>query len=210
MIANRSGFLETARSSRWNKDPEVPVDLSDADPQDFSDYLQLVYTSELAPFDPTISQYRSNGSLIKGNASTRSVLDAYFHMLARLYVLADELEDLISANKIMDRLLDFNHTLQVLPPPPTITWLYENTPSNIPLRRMMRDLYIYESGNSYFDGKGEAELPYELLIEMIREHRKLRKENNGKQIQKVYPNRIAHKFSKCHYHQHKDGDPQCK
>jgi len=66
-------------------------------------------------------------------------------MLARLYVVADKLLDLLSANKVMDRLLHFNSDTKFLLPRDTITWIYEHTPSNSPLRRMVRDIYIYET-----------------------------------------------------------------
>lgn len=132
-------------------------------------------------------------------------------MLVRLYVLADKLEDLKSANMIMDRLLDFNNESVVLIPLDTITsWVYEHTPSRSRLRTLLRDICIYEPGLDFLDTRGEEELPYELLSEITREHRRLTKVNLSKEISKVYPERILIKFSKCHYHQHKDGQPPCE
>lgn len=46
IVAGRSDYFKVARSSQWNKDPQVPTDLSDADPSTFQDYEHLVYTNE--------------------------------------------------------------------------------------------------------------------------------------------------------------------
>jgi hypothetical protein len=210
MIADRSGFLSAARSSRWNKEPQVPVDLSDADPHEFSDYLQLVYTGTIVPTDPKILQYYRDGSPAENKKSTRLASESYFHMLTRLYVFADKLEDLMSANMIMDCILDFNNESNFFPALHTITWVWEHTPANSPLRRLVRDIYVYETLEDYFDDKEDLKPPYELLMEMIKEHRKLTKKNHGQEVQNVYPGLILAKFSKCRYHQHKDGELQCK
>jgi hypothetical protein len=129
--------------------------------------------------------------------------------LVSLWVLADKLQDRISANKIMDRLLDFSDASDFLIPTQTLTYVYENTPQNSPLRKMMRDLYIYESIESTFD-EVEPELPKELLRELNKEHRRLISVNVGEKVEDIYRRRILDKYAKCHYHQeHKEGDPPC-
>lgn len=188
----------------------VATALSKTDPEDFSNYLQLVYFDTIAQPDPKIPRYSTNCSAAEGEDDIRFASESYFFMLARLYVLADKLQDLLSANKVMDRLLSFNSTTKFLLPRHTITWVWEHSPANSALRKMVRDIYIYETPEGYFDERGEAELPYELLIEIVREQRRLTKVNAGKQISEVYRNRILEKFYTCDYHQHKDGEPRCK
>jgi hypothetical protein len=210
IIADRSGFLTAARTYRWNKDPQVPVEvaLSGADPQEFSDYLQLVYASTIAPPDPILLRYYSGADEKEEDARLAS--ESYFHMLARLYVLADKLEDTMSANLVMDHLLEFSDVSDFWIGAQTLSYIYDNTTQNSSLRMMVRDLYIYEVHEHNFD-EDEPELPNEFLRELNKEHQRLRAANPEEKVEDVYRRRILDKFAKCHYHQpHMAGDPPCK
>lgn len=48
VFAKRSRFLKAARSSSWCSDPKTPVDLTDADPDVFADYMHCVYRDKVA------------------------------------------------------------------------------------------------------------------------------------------------------------------
>lgn len=179
----------------------MPTDLSDTDPSTFQDYLKLVYTGEFDEPDTEIPRSTKDCS-----PAERDVIliasESYFQKLASLYVLADKLQDSTSANSVMDRLLIFSDASNFLIPAPTLAWVYEHTPQNSFLRKMVRDVYIYETREGNFD-EGEPELPNELYREIARENRRLIIMNGKEKVQDVYRRRILDKWTKCHYHQHK-------
>lgn len=201
MIADRSDYFKAARSSQWNKDPQVPTDLSDADPPVFQDYQDLVYTNETPEPDTGIPRHTKHLSRAERKVSA----EKYFQRLVSLWVLADKLQDRISVNKVMDRLLVFSDASDFLIPAQTLTYVYNNTSQNSFLRMMVRDLYIYESIESAFDDV-EPELPKELLRELNKEHKRLISVNTGEKVEDIYRRRILDKFTMCRYHQHKNGE----
>lgn len=125
--ANQSDYFKAARSSQWNKDPQVPIDLSYTDPSTFQDYLKLVYTGEFDEPDTEIPHSTKDCSPAERDV-IRIASESYFQKLASLYVLADKLQDSTSANSVMDHLLIFSDASDFLIPVPTLAWVYEHTP----------------------------------------------------------------------------------
>ena len=65
--------------------------------------------------------------------------NAAFEALIRLYMLADKLQDLLTANMIMDELICFSSKTNEVPKHGSISLAYSSTASSSPLRTLLRD-----------------------------------------------------------------------
>lgn len=213
ILTQRSGFFQAARKPQWIDGPQVPTDLSDYDPDDFQDYLQLVYTREMLAPDVEVSQWCEDGCHTETfTPGLVTKVQSHYSDLVNLYILADKLQDLKSANLIMDRILQFDDDVPKMPRVDLIRRIWTKTPSTSPLRAMVRDLIIYEAQADYFDNAKITDLPKELLLDIAEEHLSIKWEEVGARdgrVSEVYHKRISD-FSKCHYHQHDDKHPVCK
>jgi hypothetical protein len=214
MMTHHSGFFRAARSSRWNQDPRAPTDLTDVDPWEFADYLQLVYARTCIEPRGKLRYYINDKELYpKERLSVICRLSSgHYKALFRLHMLADRLDDLESANLVMDAIVLFGdkHT-RVLGSALT-TFVYDSTPPNSPLRKIVRDTIVYESaGREFFDVGDPAELPHELLLDVAKEHHHIKFEQAGPHgtFSSVYNKRLSD-FPKCRYHQHSEDHPECK
>lgn len=212
ILTARSGFFEASRSARWKKDSSIPTDLSDHDPQEFSDYLALIYTGDLSCSDATLSQWYIENCPDEDErwAEIGTAHVEYLQNLASLYVLADKLDDPVSANLIIDKFVKIYDDSGNILLPSLATWIYEHTPPKSPLRNVVLDTLFYESGIGYFESGMADNLPHSLLLEMAREHFLVRDRNLTKTVQCAYPCGVLKTRSKCHYHQHNDRHPECK
>lgn len=213
ILTERSGFLKAARSSRWTEDPQKPTDLTDLDPEVFSHYLQLVYASKFVQPDAAVPKPSESGYQTAEEKAASAVEASHSRLkaLVKLYVLADKLEDLTSANLIMDEFLAVHKKATKIVLSSLILRVYKHTPPSSPLRTVVRDIILFETGDDYYEGDGSKALPKELLFDVLREDSRIKHENrdNRKTISKLYDISI-HGFGKCHYHQHHDGHPRCK
>lgn len=213
ILTERSGFLRTARSSRWIKDSQQATDLTDLHPEVFSHYLQLVCTGKFVQPNAAVSQPSEGGHQNAVETAARAIEASQSHLkaLAKLYVLADKLEDLTSANLVMDEFLAAHGKTTKIVLASLITWIYEHTPASSPLRTVVRDIILFETGVDYYKGSQSKLLPRELLLDVLGKDSRIKQENlnTRKPIKQLY--RISiHGFDKCHYHQHHDGHPKCK
>jgi len=204
ILTKRSRFLQAARSSRWTKDSQRPTDLTDFDPEVFSNYLRLVYTGEI--FQP--EQLGEDGWA----EATETAFNSDLSELIKLYELADKLEDLTSVNLIMDEFLASYQEAWRMFIPSVTTQIYQHTPSNSPLRTVVRDVILFHTNPTFYEDDGGCkQYPVELLLDVLREDAKIKDRNrsNQKTIAELYDVKISD-FDKCHYHQHHDGHPKCK
>lgn len=208
-FTERSGFFKAARSSRWLGQPETPTDLSYHDPEDFSNYLELIYKGEGVYVTDELK--RQCGQDLSGDEwnAFRAQVDSNYEASIKLYILADKLEDLKSANMIMDDMICLSDETGMLPPMPQMHVIYDSTPQRGPLRRMLRYSTIYEVHKDYFDDSKKGDHPEELLLDIAREHLKIKHSHKkGKTISNFYTKSLKD-FSKRRYHQHNDKNPKC-
>lgn len=212
ILTERSGFFTAARSSRWTQDSQKPTDLTDHDPEDFSNYLQLVYGGGCIQPCEELSQFAKGYP----NQAVTDVISelgsAHYMALFKLYILADKLEDLKSANLIMDDILLFGGKYtRMLGSMPT-NFVYDRTPPNSTLRNLIRDTMVYENaGRHFLDEPFADKLPHQLLLDVVKEHRHIKFEQAGPHgsFSDVYEKRLSN-FPKCRYHQHNDRHPECE
>jgi hypothetical protein len=77
---------------------------------------------------------------------TDEVDNAETRLLIKLYVLADKLIDLDTANLVMDELIAHVDACKIPPDIDYINIVYQCTPTGSPLRALFCDLYIHEAG----------------------------------------------------------------
>lgn len=209
MLTDRSGFFKAARSSHWTEDPQTPTKLTDHNPETFTNYLQLIYGGGCIQPDEELTQYAKTRERI---FDTARLLFTHYKALSKLYVLADKLEDLESANVIMDAILLFGDEYARLLHPALTKFVHDSTPPDSPLRNIVRDTIVHENAGKYFLGvKFPAELPHELLLDVAKEHHHMKFEQAGAHgtFANVYNKRLSD-FPKCRYHQRNDDHQKCK
>jgi hypothetical protein len=179
--------------------------LSDHNPEVFSNYPQLVYTSKLVQPSDEVTQWCVDGGPGDGWADVRDAINSHFSALFKLDVLTDKLEDLKSANLIMDDTLQYIDQIGRLTLRRHMKWVYNSTPAKSPLRTIIRDLMVYTAEKTCFDNVKVPDYPAQLLLGIVKGHHHNINQtfDHVGQLQDVYPQRISH-FSKCHYHQHNE------
>jgi hypothetical protein len=185
--------------------------LSDHNPEVFSNYPQLVYTSKLVQPSDEVTQWCVDGGPGDGWADVRDAINSHFSALFKLDVLTDKLEDLKSANLIMDDTLQYIDQIGRLTLRRHMKWVYNSTPAKSPLRTIIRDLMVYTAEKTCFDNVKVPDYPAQLLLGIVKGHHHNINQtfDHVGQLQDVYPQRISH-FSKCHYHQHNERQLKCE
>jgi hypothetical protein len=97
--------------------------------------------------------------------------------LAKIWVQADRLQDVVTANSIIDELTRFSYCKGYNPDDEVINLVYESTVHGSPLRKLMRDLYLYSTRSSYYLIPHLATLPAELYRDIYVEFLRV-KEND--------------------------------
>lgn len=152
----RSEFFRAARSSAWCKDPKTPTTLENDDPAVFENYMHCIYLGDVTPL--------TGGKDLSNAAPTRHI-----QALVRLYVLADSLSDLMTANLVIDKIYEHSRASKVVPNPETISLAYNNTAPGSPLRAMFRDLIIHEASSAYLDPYQASDVYVEFYRDFMHE-----------------------------------------
>ncbi|KAF2851211.1 hypothetical protein T440DRAFT_371000, partial [Plenodomus tracheiphilus IPT5] len=118
LITARSLFFKLAMSGKWKESDDRRVNLPEDDPDTFHVYVNLLYTGVLAVVpDPVPARYAGLEERLK---------------LAKLYVLAEKLQDTATKNVALEAMLvacrkKFDGQSRV-PGRETIKIVYEGTP----------------------------------------------------------------------------------
>jgi hypothetical protein len=230
ILISHSGFFRAARKPEWTE-PLKPTSLEDEDPVVFSRYLNCVYfgvhalnlggdapEDDRESFDPQEeSQPRPdafNCSEVGLKAQSKQAapftryymyIQQCFLMLAEVYPLADRLQDLETADLIIDEFKRIFDTEMVTPEVQISRLVYESTVHGHPFRRLIRDYYIYEThGKDYLDVYLSG-WPLELTRDMTAEF--LRLMDCSKDDAVISVGRMADSKDECRYHQHSKEQP---
>lgn len=98
--------------------------------------------------------YRSVTSQKKAGAMKIRLSDEGCEALIKLYLLADKLQDLITANMIVDELIQFVTHTREIPKHMATSLAYESTARGSPLRMLLRGYWVYRppiSGIEYIE-----------------------------------------------------------
>ena len=186
----RFEFFRAARSAAWNKDnPQRPTNLEDEDPDVFASYMRCVYASN-ADFFPEVEL-------------------ASFAPFIRLYLLADKLGDLMTANMVIDRMVRYSDEDKVLPGHRDVELAYNFTASGNPLRAVLRDYLIHED-SQVFDINKSANLPRDYLHDIIAGYTEIKRRVSTRTttVKSAFCVKVS-TMARCHYHQHGPSHPMC-
>lgn len=239
ILTSRSGFFNAARKS-GQTDPTKPTCLENEDPKLFSAYLKCishgiealntganppeddrpaleVEESELGP-DVFLCPVEDLARYEAAYSAAMCEHDRYRNRCARdlvdLYLLADRLQDLQTANLVMDKLVLFNpegndedddvfgHEV--------IRHVYDSTVRGHPLRRLMRDECVYDQNSATYmqvhvEG-GHPEFLRDVAVEFLRLRDADVLEGGLDLLLRESSERDS---DKCHYHQHSETHPRC-
>lgn len=233
VLTSRSSFFKAARKPEWLTDPTKPTDLQDEEPEVFSRYMNCVYfgikafqLSENIPKDDRDDKERDDklgsDAFLCSEAEHAAVykeepgsnycdyLRQCFRILIDLYLLADRLRDLKTANLVMDELVRFGNEGESYSDE-IIRRVYGSTVHGNPLRKLMRDDCVYETDSVNYmrlhvEG-GHPDFARDVMVEFLR----LRDHNATRKVENVYSLHDNHRalVDKCHYHQHDKDHPRC-
>ena len=123
-ICSRSRFFEAASAVKWQCGRK-PVTIEDEDPETFDHYLRVAYGAPLLEAPDN-----------QGNA---------FLDFVKVYLLADRLGDLKSANALIDEMIRYSDTCDSIPGIPSINLIFEKSAESCPLRRLAIDWEVHET-----------------------------------------------------------------
>lgn len=194
VACKHSPFFRAARSQRWNHESSRPTELLDTKPAVFEEYLRCIYADRVETASPGKSD-------ILGRV--------------QLWILADRLQDLTTANLVADEIVrdsvgQSDTAWRFVPTLKVVAFAYSHTAPGSAMRRLMRDLRVYDGAGSKSD---ETSLEYEgmaeALFDIYQEMGRLIMSNARGTIEGVFLNGASTK-PKCHYHQHDEEHPKCK
>lgn len=126
----------------------------------------------------------------------------------RLYLLADQLRDVVTANLVIDEMIRIALETHSYPSLTRAADVYSNTATSSPLRRLVRDFMVCATSVPPTDPEvlaqeGMVELLYDVYCEFVR---------LGSVGQASPPDfrRVLIAKPKCYYQQHDDEHPKCE
>lgn len=192
--------------------PELELEIMDQDHQGSS--TQNPEKQEV-PDAFTLSERDLNAHMDKAlEENTQLDVQAYGQMdaLVKLYLIADKLQDLTTVNIAIDEIVRFSHSTQRNPYHSTIRIAYEATTHGSPLRRLIRDFFVFET-MEYLAPRIHAEnLPLDFYRDVAVELLRRKSLDEEGPLSKTYdPNTVREncRLDKCYYHQHNDKCPRC-
>lgn len=172
-----SDFFRAAFSGRFKESKEHRISLPDDEPTDFEVYVHFVYT----------------GSLSGGKDNDHEI--PWDH-LCKLWILGDKYLAPALCNNVTNTMLakyDFDNTI----PADSLDFVFENTMSKAPLRKLILDLLVYKGASSlvtyHLHAKDHSRDVRAAILEVL-----LNRHRTGRRGM-PYSN-------KCHYHIHARGD----
>lgn len=162
----------------------------------------LCSKTELATFCE--EEVSSRGDYVK-------YLDQGSLILTDLYLLADRLRDMRTANLVMDELIRFSVKGDESFTDEVVRRAYNATAHGNPLRKLLRDECVYATNSTDYRylhvDTGHPEFTRDVMVEFIR----LRDSAANEKVEDVYKLHDNHGWytDKCHYHQHDETHPRC-
>jgi len=188
------------------------VYLEDHDPELFQEYVHCVY------FGPQALQQWVQASVIKTEANPdgntrdekQATADLVFGKLIGLHIIADSLIDFKTANMVTNEILRTSDVLGFIPTQGPVSLAYASTEKSSPLRRLLRDFWVYQSVSTQTDSEHlrtagfPAECVQDIAIDMIRIASSDPNNTNFNQAFKDFCFDDA-----CRYHHHNRLHPAC-
>ena len=122
--------------------------------------------------------------------------------LVDLYLLADKLIDPVTANMAIDKLIRVSEARNEYPGPRLISYVYESTTTENPLRRLCRDWYLFAVDESWVDTLHHDSYPHAFMKDLVYETYDLQRNNQRKRVHKAFAaEKLAVRRTNKYYHQ---------
>lgn len=173
LITARSEYFKRATNGKWLESDERTVNLREDLPYVFEIYLSLLYTGTLAT---------------KNRLRNHETAEEY-EVLARIYVLAERLQDTKAKNFISEAILELSRELITTSSRAPISIsaveiIYGGTPESSQARRLFVDLFADHGGDEWLPAN--ADIPHDFLYDLsirLFKHR----EHSGPKITTICP-----------------------
>lgn len=99
--------------------------------------------------------------------------DGDFGGLFALYLLADKLDDIITANLVIDGIMRMSEELRRVPKGVAITQAYGSTAAGNSLRKLCRDYYVHEATTEVLESMREDSFPFQYSQDVMLEFARL-------------------------------------
>ncbi|KAJ4348541.1 uncharacterized protein N0V89_009918 [Didymosphaeria variabile] len=131
-ILARSDFFRNAMNGNWLESDTRTIEMSEDDPYTVGLYLQFIYVKEL-PHD--------------SNEPLMDQLEQEYKDLAKVYVLANKLQDTTTKTCTVRRVFDLlqvnvDSEIWLAPDEEAVRTVYEGTYNNDPMRRLFVDVWL--------------------------------------------------------------------
>jgi hypothetical protein len=155
LVTSRSLFFKHAMSGAWKESHDRLIKLPEDDPMTFQIYVHLLYTNTLAVV-LDLPPDKDNGT-------------EEHKALAKLYVLAEKLQDVDTKNAVVEAMVLASRQLRkensyYTPGCDTVQIVYAGTMPGSPMRRLLVDFYTYRADKGWLSVENET-WPCEFLHE---------------------------------------------
>ena len=198
ILTKRSPFIEAACSQRWNTPgPFRPIELPDDDIRAFDMYLNCMYTNRV----------NTDDAYDAGPGEEEWCEDQRMRrLMLRTYILADKLGDIVTANLLLDGILDVYNSDQSAPSVDTIDFVFSSTAPDTPLQRLFIDIYVYaDSGTLISDLLQSGHVPRAFLHPYMEKTASLLRAHPGRRFRDVFMRDIIDDY-RCRYYPHDETD----
>ena len=182
LISPRSEFVRLALRGEWKEAQERTIKLPEDDPAIFSVYQQWLY-----------------GGLIRtccGNSFSRCADDEY-ETLVKAYILGEKFMDNDFKDAAIDAIVDKLSSIRRFDTRLT-TLVFNNTPSESPLRRLWMDVYYHFGSFEWLDADlVGSPINADFMVEFSRHQMKFRTGSGSFEL-----TRSEMIFLSCTYHEH--------
>lgn len=155
IIRAESPFFEAVLSKEWKESEERVVRLPEQYPEAFDIYLRWIYS----------------GKLVVGKIDIQDTqaYDSFTNSLSRAYILGEMLQDVDFKEAVIDGLFETIEPTERVPARQA-KFLFDNTPKNAPIRRMLVDWVVMDLDIRYLcDEHHEQFTTMEFLQHVIKQ-----------------------------------------
>lgn len=129
-------------------------------------------------------------------------------IFTELYLLADRLQDLKTANLVIDGTINFIYETGVNPSNSEVALAYESTVHGNPIRKMMRDKFVYESRSDCYMEAFAKEWNSDFTRDVMVEFMRFKDCGYQAAIDVIWDTK-GELVDACRYHQHNEKHPRC-
>lgn len=188
LITAESSFFRAALRKTWKEGSEGRIVLPNDTTEGFDLFVRWLYFEHI-PFAEFMLHCTSNAP------------EYHDEILIQAYLLGNKLEATNYKNAVVDALITWNASSEVLPRWPAVQELYQNTLAGDHMRKLLVDMYIWLGCDDKLDealGETDPDFFFEASVALMR----LRNDKTDTDTPPFIEN-------SCVYHEHPKGNPRC-